>query len=194
LAPSDEGKHGYISADCYSIFPVVQWSNGIGSGEYFSSIGDTDREEAGTANRTPALFSALYIYISSTHTATGASPAMLAMVNIWRGIAITYYVRARYSSHSDPTQRTNHKPPQSPQIFYSCPQHIPIPLLLDQRRKKDPTPENNGLDAFPFQTTKTNLKIDSTKAGNDINRNHSSYIILDGRPTPYIPQKPKNTK
>jgi RNase H-like domain found in reverse transcriptase/Integrase zinc binding domain/Integrase core domain/Reverse transcriptase (RNA-dependent DNA polymerase) len=41
------------------------------------SVTDTDREEDGTLNWTPALFSALYIYRSSIHSATGASPAML---------------------------------------------------------------------------------------------------------------------
>ena len=41
------------------------------------SIRDTNREEDGTVNWTPALFSALYIYRSSTHSATGTSPAML---------------------------------------------------------------------------------------------------------------------
>jgi hypothetical protein len=41
------------------------------------SIQDTDREEDGTLNWTPALFSAVYIYRSTKHSATGASPAML---------------------------------------------------------------------------------------------------------------------
>ena len=41
------------------------------------SIQDTDREEDGTVNWTPALYSALYIYRSSKHSATRISPAML---------------------------------------------------------------------------------------------------------------------
>lgn len=43
---------------------------------FVKSIKDTDRED-GTVNWTPALFSALYIYRASTHSATGTSPAML---------------------------------------------------------------------------------------------------------------------
>lgn len=41
------------------------------------SIQDTDREDDGTVNWTPALYSALYVYRSSKHTATGVSPALL---------------------------------------------------------------------------------------------------------------------
>jgi hypothetical protein len=41
------------------------------------SIQDTDRDEDGTVNWTPALYSALYIYRSTKHSATGTSPAML---------------------------------------------------------------------------------------------------------------------
>jgi hypothetical protein len=44
---------------------------------FVKSVQDTDREEDGTLNWTPALFSALYIYRSTKHTATGTSPAML---------------------------------------------------------------------------------------------------------------------
>lgn len=41
------------------------------------SIQDTDREEDGTVNWTPALYSALYVYRTSKHSETGTSPAML---------------------------------------------------------------------------------------------------------------------
>jgi hypothetical protein len=41
------------------------------------SVQDMDREEDGTINWTPALFSALFIYRSTKHMATGISPAML---------------------------------------------------------------------------------------------------------------------
>lgn len=40
-------------------------------------IRETDREEDRAVNWTPALFSALYIYRSSIHSATRASPTML---------------------------------------------------------------------------------------------------------------------